>query len=109
MRFVRLGELLGAEDPNKVFIERYRAEKNRLRLGKCGHARSRSIRRSLFLALRAIGGHRNPVTGGLLECSWGWETPAGPVSRVGYGCAAIDGWTTEPWTTATAKRQSVRP
>lgn len=32
IRFARLGELLGSEDPNRVFIEKYRSEKNRLRL-----------------------------------------------------------------------------
>ena len=32
IRFVNLGELLGSEDPNRVFIEKYRGEKNRLRI-----------------------------------------------------------------------------
>jgi lipopolysaccharide/colanic/teichoic acid biosynthesis glycosyltransferase len=32
IHFANLGELLGSEDPNRVFIEKYRAEKNRLRL-----------------------------------------------------------------------------
>jgi lipopolysaccharide/colanic/teichoic acid biosynthesis glycosyltransferase len=32
IRFVRLGALLGTENPNQVFVEHYRAEKNSLRL-----------------------------------------------------------------------------
>jgi lipopolysaccharide/colanic/teichoic acid biosynthesis glycosyltransferase len=32
IHFVNLNELLGSEDPNRIFIEKYRAEKNRLRL-----------------------------------------------------------------------------
>ncbi|MEI7752362.1 MAG: sugar transferase, partial [Candidatus Omnitrophota bacterium] len=32
IRFVNLGELLGDEDANQVFIEKYRDEKNRLRV-----------------------------------------------------------------------------
>lgn len=32
IRFYNLNELLGSEDPNRVFIEKYRAEKNRLRV-----------------------------------------------------------------------------
>jgi lipopolysaccharide/colanic/teichoic acid biosynthesis glycosyltransferase len=32
IRFYNLNELLGSEDPNRVFIEKYRAEKNRLRM-----------------------------------------------------------------------------
>ncbi len=32
IRFRHLGELLDSDDPNRVFIERYRAEKNRLRV-----------------------------------------------------------------------------
>jgi lipopolysaccharide/colanic/teichoic acid biosynthesis glycosyltransferase len=32
IRFANLSELLGSENPNRVFIEKYRAEKNRLRL-----------------------------------------------------------------------------
>jgi lipopolysaccharide/colanic/teichoic acid biosynthesis glycosyltransferase len=31
LRFMNLNELLGTEDPNKVFIDKYRTEKNRLR------------------------------------------------------------------------------
>ena len=63
MRFVRLGELLGTEDPNKVFIERYRAEKNRLRLE---YVRTRSFwldLKIIFLTLWAITGGRNHMTG----------------------------------------------
>jgi lipopolysaccharide/colanic/teichoic acid biosynthesis glycosyltransferase len=32
IRFINLGELLGSEDPNRVFIEKYRSTKNALRL-----------------------------------------------------------------------------
>lgn len=32
IRFVNLGELLGTENPDRVFIEKYRDEKNRLRV-----------------------------------------------------------------------------
>lgn len=32
IRFRNLGELLDSEDPNRVFIEKYRSEKNRLRV-----------------------------------------------------------------------------
>jgi lipopolysaccharide/colanic/teichoic acid biosynthesis glycosyltransferase len=32
IRFRHLGELLDSDDPNRVFIEKYRAEKNRLRV-----------------------------------------------------------------------------
>lgn len=32
LRFINLNELLGTEDPNRVFIEKYRSEKNRLRV-----------------------------------------------------------------------------
>jgi len=63
MRFVRLGELLGTEDPNKVFIERYRAEKNRLRLE---YVRTRSFwldLKIIVLTLWAITGGRNHMTG----------------------------------------------
>ena len=57
MRFVRLGELLGTEDPNKVFIERYRAEKNRLRLE---YVRTRSFRLDLKIILLTLWA----ITGG---------------------------------------------
>jgi lipopolysaccharide/colanic/teichoic acid biosynthesis glycosyltransferase len=32
IRFINLNQLLGSEDPNRVFIEKYRSEKNRLRI-----------------------------------------------------------------------------
>ena len=64
MRFVRLGEPSGAEDLNKAFIERYRAEKNRLRLGGRADALVLADPKIIFLTSRAIGGHRNPGTGG---------------------------------------------
>lgn len=32
IRFYNLNELVGSEDPRRVFIEKYRAEKNRLRV-----------------------------------------------------------------------------
>jgi lipopolysaccharide/colanic/teichoic acid biosynthesis glycosyltransferase len=63
MRFIRLGELLGNEDPNRVFIERYRDEKNRLRLE---YVRTRSFRldlRIIFMTLWALTGGRGHMTG----------------------------------------------
>jgi lipopolysaccharide/colanic/teichoic acid biosynthesis glycosyltransferase len=63
MRFIRLGELLGSEDPNKVFIERYRAEKNRLRLE---YVRTRSFwldLKIIVLTLWALTGGRGDMTG----------------------------------------------
>jgi lipopolysaccharide/colanic/teichoic acid biosynthesis glycosyltransferase len=62
LRFVRLGELLGTDDPNKVFIEHYRAEKNRLRLE---YVRTRSFLLDLkiiFQTLWAITGRRGDMT-----------------------------------------------
>jgi lipopolysaccharide/colanic/teichoic acid biosynthesis glycosyltransferase len=32
IRFIDLNQLLGSQDPNRVFIEKYRSEKNRLRI-----------------------------------------------------------------------------
>ena len=32
IKFINLNELLGTDDPNRVFIEKYREEKNRLRI-----------------------------------------------------------------------------
>jgi lipopolysaccharide/colanic/teichoic acid biosynthesis glycosyltransferase len=51
VRFIRLGELLGTEDPNRVFIERYRSEKNRLRLE---YVRTRSLRLDLKIIVMTV-------------------------------------------------------
>jgi lipopolysaccharide/colanic/teichoic acid biosynthesis glycosyltransferase len=40
IRFFNLNELVGSEDPRRMFIEKYRAEKNRLRVA---YVRNRSI------------------------------------------------------------------
>ena len=95
MRFVRLGELLGTEDPDKVFIERYRAEKNRLRLE---YVRTRSFwldLKIIFLTLWAISG-RGHMTEARSWSMSAWETRAS--SSHGWATAArrSTATTTEP-------------
>jgi lipopolysaccharide/colanic/teichoic acid biosynthesis glycosyltransferase len=54
IRFFNLNELVGSEDPRRVFIEKYRAEKNRLRIA---YVRNRSLWtdfRIIFLTLARI-------------------------------------------------------
>jgi lipopolysaccharide/colanic/teichoic acid biosynthesis glycosyltransferase len=51
IRFANLGELLGTEDPNRVFIEKYRSEKNRLRIE---YVRNRSFFEDLRIIFRTI-------------------------------------------------------
>jgi lipopolysaccharide/colanic/teichoic acid biosynthesis glycosyltransferase len=56
IRFVALDEVLGSEDPHTLFVTRYRAEKNRLRVE---YVRNRSFGedlRIIFLTLAAIAG-----------------------------------------------------
>jgi lipopolysaccharide/colanic/teichoic acid biosynthesis glycosyltransferase len=51
IRFANLGELLGSEDANRVFVEKYRAEKNRLRLE---YVKNRSFGTDLWLILLTL-------------------------------------------------------
>ena len=54
IRFFNLNDLVGSEDPRRVFIEKYRAEKNRLRIA---YVRNRSLWidfRIIFLTLARI-------------------------------------------------------
>jgi lipopolysaccharide/colanic/teichoic acid biosynthesis glycosyltransferase len=51
IRFYNLNELVGSEDPRRVFIERYRAEKNRLRVA---YVRNRSFWIDLNLIFQTI-------------------------------------------------------
>ncbi|HEX6750220.1 MAG TPA: sugar transferase [Longimicrobium sp.] len=56
IRFVALDEVLGSEDPHTLFVTRYRAEKNRLRVE---YVRNRSFAedlRIIFLTLAAVAG-----------------------------------------------------
>lgn len=53
IRFIDLGELLGDEDANKVFIERYRDEKNRLRLD---YVNTRSFSVDIKIIIRTMAG-----------------------------------------------------
>jgi lipopolysaccharide/colanic/teichoic acid biosynthesis glycosyltransferase len=55
IRFANLGELLGGDDPetaNRVFIETYRAEKNRLRID---YVRNRSFLGDLGIIFKTLG------------------------------------------------------
>ena len=51
IRFHNLNELVGSEDPHRVFIEKYRAEKNRLRVL---YVRTRSFSTDLKLIFRTF-------------------------------------------------------
>jgi len=54
IRFANLGDLLGGEDPetaNRVFIEKYRAEKNRLRID---YVRNRSFTGDLGIIFKTL-------------------------------------------------------
>ena len=51
IHFANLGELLGSEDPNRVFIEKYRVEKNRLRLE---YVRKRTFRVDLNILFGTV-------------------------------------------------------
>jgi lipopolysaccharide/colanic/teichoic acid biosynthesis glycosyltransferase len=54
IRFANLGDLLGGEDPesaNRVFIEKYRAEKNRLRID---YVRNRSFLGDLGIIFKTL-------------------------------------------------------
>jgi lipopolysaccharide/colanic/teichoic acid biosynthesis glycosyltransferase len=51
IRFRDLGQLIGDDDPNRVFIERYRGEKNRLRIE---YVRRRSFLVDLQIIFRTI-------------------------------------------------------
>lgn len=54
IRFAQLGELLGGDNPeeaNRVFIEKYRAEKNRLRIE---YVRNRSFAEDLRIIFRTL-------------------------------------------------------
>ena len=52
IRFYNLNALLGSEDANRVFIEQYRAEKNRLRIA---YVRQQSFLGDLAIILRTFG------------------------------------------------------
>jgi lipopolysaccharide/colanic/teichoic acid biosynthesis glycosyltransferase len=52
MRFINLSELIGSDDPHRVFLERYRSEKNRLRVA---YVRQRSFLGDLGIILRTFG------------------------------------------------------
>ena len=52
IRFYKLNELLGSEDPNQIFIEKYRAEKNRLRVA---YVQRQSFWGDLGIILRTFG------------------------------------------------------
>ena len=51
IRFRHLGELLDSDDPNRVFVEKYRAEKNRLRVL---YVQKRSFLGDLRVILRTL-------------------------------------------------------
>src|SRR5271155_200760 len=51
IRFYNLNELIGSEDPHRVFVERYRAEKNRLRVE---YVRNNSFWIDLKLIFRTV-------------------------------------------------------
>lgn len=51
IRFYKLNELLGSEDPNQIFIEKYRAEKNRLRVA---YVQRQSLGGDLGIILRTF-------------------------------------------------------
>jgi lipopolysaccharide/colanic/teichoic acid biosynthesis glycosyltransferase len=51
LRFIDLNELLGTEDPNRVFIEKYREEKNQLRLQ---YVRNQSFGEDLRIIARTL-------------------------------------------------------
>lgn len=52
VRFVNLDEILGSDNPHAVFVTRYRAEKNRLRLE---YVRRRSLREDIAILGRTAG------------------------------------------------------
>lgn len=51
IRFRNLNEMLGSEDPNKVFIEKYRGEKNKLRIE---YVLNQSFSEDLLIILKTI-------------------------------------------------------
>jgi lipopolysaccharide/colanic/teichoic acid biosynthesis glycosyltransferase len=51
LRFVNLGKVLGSEDAHQVFLTRYRAEKNQLRLK---YVRNRSFRQDMRILLLTL-------------------------------------------------------
>ncbi|HYH09770.1 MAG TPA: sugar transferase [Thermoanaerobaculia bacterium] len=58
IRFVNLGELLGSDDPNRVFIEKYRSEKNRLRIEYVQKQSFLEDLRIIFRTLMTVFGRR---------------------------------------------------
>lgn len=52
VRFINLNKMLGSEDPNRAFIEKYRDEKNRLRLE---YVRRRSFLTDMRILVATIG------------------------------------------------------
>ncbi len=54
MRFHNLGELVGDDDPHRVFIEKFRAEKNQLRLDYVKNQSFSGDMRILFRTLKLV-------------------------------------------------------
>jgi lipopolysaccharide/colanic/teichoic acid biosynthesis glycosyltransferase len=54
MRFHNLGELVGDDDPHRVFIEKFRAEKNQLRLDYVKNQSFSNDLRILFRTLKLV-------------------------------------------------------
>jgi lipopolysaccharide/colanic/teichoic acid biosynthesis glycosyltransferase len=54
MRFHNLGELVGDDDPHRVFIEKFRTEKNRLRLDYVRNQSFSGDMRILFRTLKLV-------------------------------------------------------
>lgn len=57
IRFHNLADLVGSEDPHRVFVEKLRDEKNRLRLAYVKRQSLREDFRILFLTLRILVRH----------------------------------------------------
>jgi len=51
LRFHNLGDLVGSENPHRVYLEQFRAEKNRLRLA---YVRKRSLSEDLRILFRTL-------------------------------------------------------